>query len=176
LDILVFATGYDAITGPLFKIDIMGKDGISLKEKWENGGQISTYLGLATTGFPNLFLITGPESPAGFTNNVAVIEANVEWIIDCLNYLREHDLTIIEAEKEAEAGWSKSVAELANHTLFVKTESWWTGANIPGKPRGLALYLGGFTNYLQICKEVVEKGYDGFTTFAGKRNKVNSSN
>ncbi|SEN03715.1 Predicted flavoprotein CzcO associated with the cation diffusion facilitator CzcD [Mesobacillus persicus] len=176
LDILVFATGYDAITGPLFKIDIRGKDGISLKEKWKNGGQISTYLGLATTGFPNLFLITGPESPAGFTNNVAVIESNVEWIIKCLKYLREHDLNIIEAEKEAEAGWSKSVVELANNTLFVKTESWWTGANIPGKPRGLPLYLGGFKKYLEICKEVVDKGYEGFSLFADKRNKVNSSN
>lgn len=174
LDILVFATGYDAITGPLFKMDIRGRNGISLQEKWNNGGQISTYLGLATTSFPNLFLITGPESPAGFTNNVAVIESNVEWIIECVKYLREHDLNTIEAEKEAEAGWSKSCAELANSTLFVKTESWWTGANIPGKPRGLPLYLGGFSKYLQICEEVVDKGYEGFSLFADKKEKVNS--
>ncbi|SEN03136.1 phenylacetone monooxygenase [Mesobacillus persicus] len=175
LDILVFATGFDAITGPLFKMDIRGRNGISLKEKWKNGGQISTYLGLATSNFPNLFLITGPESPAGFTNNVAVIESNVEWIIECVKYLREHDLNTIEAEKEAEAGWSKSVADLANKTLFVKTESWWTGANIPGKPRGLPLYLGGFKKYLEICKEVEDKEYEGFSLFANKREKVHPS-
>ncbi|KKK39838.1 cyclohexanone monooxygenase [Mesobacillus campisalis] len=174
LDILVFATGYDAITGPLFKIDIRGRNGISLKEKWNNGGQISTYLGLATSGFPNLFLITGPESPAGFTNNVAVIESNVEWIIECVKYLREHDLNTIEPEQEAEAAWSKSCTELANSTLFVKTESWWTGANIPGKPRGLPLYLGGYKKYLQICKEIVDKEYEGFSLLAGKNQKVNS--
>lgn len=176
LDILVFATGYDAITGPLFKMDIRGRNGITLKEKWGNGAQISTYLGIATTEFPNLFLITGPESPAGFTNNVAVIESNVEWIIECLKHLRELGLNTIEPEKEAEADWSKSCAEVANSTLFVKTESWWTGANIEGKPRGLALYLGGFNKYLEICKEIVDKGYEGFSISADKSEKVNSSN
>ncbi|MCM3767753.1 NAD(P)/FAD-dependent oxidoreductase [Neobacillus niacini] len=176
LDALVFATGYDAITGPLFKIDIRGRNGVALKEKWNHGGEISTYLGLAIDGFPNLFMVAGAEGPGAVVNNLVVIESNVEWIIDCLNYLREQGINTIEATREAAADWSKSVAEAANATLFVKTESWWTGANIPDKPRGFPIYLGGFDKYNQICKEVADKGFAGFTLSVNKKDEVNSLN
>ncbi|MFJ8247016.1 flavin-containing monooxygenase [Peribacillus asahii] len=163
LDVIVFATGYDAMTGPLFKIDIRGKDGVSLKEKWDNGTQTRTYLGLANAGFPNMFMITGPESPSVLSNVPVSIEQHVEWIGDCIEYLREHDIETIEANADAEEAWSKHCRELAESTLLTKVDSWYTGANIKDKPRGFLIYVGGVGEYRKICDEVAAKGYEGFT-------------
>ncbi|MGG2201083.1 flavin-containing monooxygenase [Paenibacillus validus] len=163
LDILVFATGYDAMTGPLFKIDIRGRDGAALKEKWAEGAQTRTYLGIATAGFPNFFMITGPESPSVVTNMLVSIEQHVEWIADCIQYMREHGVETIEAKAEAEEGWSKHCREVADSTLYTKTDSWYTGANIADKPLGFPIYLGGVGPYRQICNEVADKGYEGFS-------------
>ncbi|MFC7395353.1 flavin-containing monooxygenase [Scopulibacillus cellulosilyticus] len=163
LDTLVFATGYDAMTGPLFKIDICGKEGKALKEKWDNGAQTRTYLGIATAGFPNFFMITGPESPSVISNMPVSIEQHVEWIADCLQYLRVHNIETIEAKTEAEEAWSKHCKDVADATLYSKTESWYTGANIAGKPRGFLIYLGGVDQYRKICNDVADKGYKGFS-------------
>jgi cation diffusion facilitator CzcD-associated flavoprotein CzcO len=162
LDTLVFATGFDGVTGSLFKLDIRGKDGVALKEKWAGGAQVRTQLGLATAGFPNLFMITGPESPSVLSNMPVSIEQHVEWIADCIEYLREHGIETIEAKVEAEEAWSKHCKEVADATLYTKVESWYTGANIADKPRGFPIYLGGVGQYRQICDEVAAKGYEGF--------------
>ncbi|MFL0584585.1 flavin-containing monooxygenase [Solibacillus silvestris] len=162
LDIIVFATGYDAMTGTLLKLDIRGRNGVSLQEKWENGAKVETYLGLGLAGFPNFFTITGPQSPSVLTNVPTAIEQHVEWISDCLNYLREHNVKTIEPTVEAEVQWSKQCTEIANGTLFTKTESWYTGSNIDGKSRDFLIYLNGLDNYRQLCNEVAEHGYKGY--------------
>ncbi|TDL63993.1 NAD(P)/FAD-dependent oxidoreductase [Rhodococcus qingshengii] len=162
LDILVFATGYDGMTGPLFNIDIRGKDGVTLKEKWENGAAVRTYLGLGTAGFPNFFMITGPESPSVLVNMPTAIEQHVDWIADCMEYLTQNNLDTLEPSTEAEEEWSRHCREVAEMTLYVKTDSWYTGANIKGKPRSFLIYLGGFIYYTQKCNEIAASGYDGF--------------
>lgn len=162
LDRIIFATGYDGMTGPLFKIDIRGRNGETLKEKWEDGASVQTYLGLTTAGFPNLFMITGPESPSVLVNMPIAIEQHVEWIAQCIDYLREHDIDLVEPHKEAEEAWSKHCREIANTTLYVKGDSWYTGANIEGKPRSFFIYLGGFDYYTKHCHEVAQNNYEGF--------------
>lgn len=162
LDVIVFATGYDAMTGTLLKLDIVGRDGLSLREKWEDGAKVDTYLGLGIAGFPNFFTITGPQSPSVLTNVPTAIEQHVEWISDCLLYLRENGVKTIEPNAEAEKEWSKQCTEIADSTLFTKTDSWYTGANIEGKARGFLIYLGGLDNYRQICNDIVESGYKGY--------------
>lgn len=163
LDALVFATGYDGMTGPLLKIDIRGKDGVSLKEKWNGGASTRTYLGVANAGFPNFFMITGPESPSVLSNMPVSIEQHVEWIGDCIEHFEKHGVETIEAAVEAEEAWSKHCREVAEATLFTKTDSWYTGANIPGKPRGFLIYLGGVGAYRKKCEEIAANGYEGFT-------------
>ncbi|HBT73329.1 MAG TPA: NAD(P)/FAD-dependent oxidoreductase [Lysinibacillus sp.] len=162
LDRIIFATGYDGMTGPLFKIDIRGRNGETLKEKWEDGASVQTYLGLTTAGFPNLFMITGPESPSVLVNMPIAIEQHVEWIAQCIDYLREHDIDLVEPNKDAEEAWSKHCREIANTTLYVKGDSWYTGANIEGKPRSFLIYLGGFDYYTKHCHEVAQNNYEGF--------------
>jgi cation diffusion facilitator CzcD-associated flavoprotein CzcO len=163
LDALVFATGYDGMTGPLLKIDIRGKDGISLKGKWNGGASTRTYLGVANAGFPNFFMITGPESPSVLSNMPVSIEQHVEWIGDCIEHFEKQGVETIEAAVEAEESWSKHCREVAEATLFTKTDSWYTGANIPGKPRGFLIYLGGVGAYRKKCEEIAANGYEGFT-------------
>lgn len=160
LDILVFATGFDALTGPLFRIGIQGRDGIRLQEKWAEGP--STYLGIATRDFPNLFMITGPGSPSVLGNMPTSIEQNVEWISQLLAHLREQGATKIEPTAEAERQWRAHVKELADDTLFPQANSWYMGDNIPGKPRVFLPYIGGFGTYRKLCDEVAAKGYEGF--------------
>lgn len=162
LDSIIFATGYDGMTGPLFKIDTRGRNGETLKEKWEDGASVQTYLGLTTAGFPNLFMITGPESPSVLVNMPIAIEQHVEWIAQCIDYLREHDIDLVEPHKDAEEAWSKHCQEIANTTLYVKGDSWYTGANIEGKPRSFLIYLGGFDYYTKHCHEVAQNNYEGF--------------
>ncbi len=160
LDALVFATGYDAMTGALFKINPRGRGGIALKNKWVDGPR--TYLGLAVSGFPNLFTVTGPGSPSVISNMMTSIEQHIEWIADCILYLETNALGQIEPTIEAEDKWTAHVNEVADGTLFMTADTWYVGANIPGKPRVCFPYLGGVGAYRLICDDVAAKGYEGF--------------
>jgi cyclohexanone monooxygenase len=159
-DAIVFAIGYDAMTGPLFAIDIQGRAGQKLREKWAEGPR--TYLGIATAGFPNMFTITGPGSPSVLSNMVVSIEQHVDWIADLIEHMRANDLHTADPTPEAEQKWVEHVNEVGNATLFPKANSWYTGANIPGKPRVFTPYVGGVGPYRQTCDEVAAKGYEGF--------------
>ena len=158
-DIIVLATGFDAMTGTLLKIDIRGRNGLTLREKWAAGPV--TYLGLGVPGFPNLFTITGPGSPSFLTNMVVAIEQHVEWVTDCINYMVEQNHVCIEATAEAQESWVAHVNEVAGGTLAVTCHSWYLGANIEGKPR-VFMPLPGFPPYVEKCEEVVANGYEGF--------------
>jgi cation diffusion facilitator CzcD-associated flavoprotein CzcO len=160
VDCIVYATGFDAITGPLVRLGITGRDGRTLGEHWADGPR--SYLGLAVHGFPNLFTITGPGSPSVLTNMPVAIEQHVEWIADCLDYMRYHHLDRIECSEDAEAGWTREVAELAAPTLYSSASSWYTGANIEGKTRGFIPYIGGLNVYRARCDLVTAQDYDGF--------------
>jgi cyclohexanone monooxygenase len=160
VDSIIFATGFDAMTGSLTRIDIRGRGGLSLTEKWADGPR--TYLGVATHGFPNMFMITGPQSPSVLSNMPVSIEQHGDWIADCLAYLRAHDLDRIEPTEEAEDGWVAHVADVAAMTLLPLADSWWVGANIPGKPRQLYPYIGGVGPYRAHCADIAAKGYEGF--------------
>jgi cyclohexanone monooxygenase len=160
LDAIVFATGYDAVTGAVLNIDIRNRNGLTLAQKWSAGPR--TYLGLMTAGLPNLFLITGPGSPSVLTNMITSIEHHVEWITDCLAYLRDQGIQRMEADSAYEDRWVEHVNEVANTTLFPLADSWYTGANIPGKPRVFLPYIGGHGNYRMKCADVAFKGYEGF--------------
>ncbi|HEX6478431.1 MAG TPA: NAD(P)/FAD-dependent oxidoreductase [Ktedonobacteraceae bacterium] len=166
LDAIVFATGFDAMTGALLNMNVRGKNGQVLKEKWAAGPR--TYLGVMTSGFPNLFIITGPGSPSVLSNMTVSIEQHVEWISDCLKYMLEHHFSSIEPTDEAENSWVAHVNEVANLTLFPLANSWYLGANIPGKPRIFMPYVGGVGNYRNMCQQIAEKGYEGFTLIAKK--------
>lgn len=158
VDIIVFATGFDAMTGALLKMDIRGRGGVSLREAWEHGPK--TYLGLSVAGFPNLFTITGPGSPSVLTNMITSVEQHVDWIMDALSYLRAKDLAAIEAKPEAQEAWVAHVNEEADQTLYPRANSWYIGANVPGKPRVFMPYVG--EGYRVRCDEVAAKGYEGF--------------
>jgi len=160
VDSIVFATGFDAMTGALCNIDIRGRDGVTLKQKWAEGPR--TYLGIMVAGFPNLFTITGPGSPSVLSNMAVSIEQHVDWIAHCLEYLRQHQEAAIEATVDAENAWVEHVNEVGNATLFPLANSWYMGANIPGKPRVFMPYIGGVGVYRQKCEEVAAKGYQGF--------------
>jgi cation diffusion facilitator CzcD-associated flavoprotein CzcO len=161
LDMIVFATGFDALTGPLLSLNIEGEDGLPLKKAWAEGPR--TYLGLQTPGFPNLFMITGPGSPSVLTNMPIAIEQHVHWISECIRHMREEGLERIEAKPDAAEGWVAHVNEAANATLLpMASSSWYLGANVPGKPRVFMPYAGGMARYASICSEVAEDGYKGF--------------
>jgi cation diffusion facilitator CzcD-associated flavoprotein CzcO len=159
VDAIVFATGFDAMTGAVLAVDIRGTGGRTLREKWAAGPR--TYLGLGTAGFPNLFIITGPGSPSVLSNMVPAVEQHAAWIADCLAYLREHGIARIDAEPAAEDAWVGHVNDVANLTVFPSCNSWYLGANVPGKPRVFMPYIG-FPTYVAKCNEVVAKGYEGF--------------
>src|SRR5882757_1850308 len=161
VDALVLATGFDAMTGSVAKIDIQGRNSQTLNRKWAEGPR--TYLGVMSAGFPNLFIITGPGSPSVLSNMIVSIEQHVDWIADCIGYMRERDLDAMEANKEAEDSWVAHVNEVASTTLYPQANSWYMGANIPGKPQIFMPYIGGVGPYRQICNEVAAKGYEGFT-------------
>ncbi len=166
-DIIVFATGFDAMTGPLLAMDIRGRNGVALADKWADGPK--TYLGLSVAGFPNLFMITGPGSPSVLSNMIVSIEQHVDWIADCLVHLRDADISIIEAEQTAEDAWVEHVNTVADATLFPRANSWYVGANIPGKPRVFMPYVGGVWTYRIKCDEVARDGYTGFELKAAQR-------
>jgi cyclohexanone monooxygenase len=161
VDSLVFATGFDAMTGALLGIDIRGRGGRPLRETWADGPR--TYLGIAVAGFPNLFTITGPGSPSVLSNMIVSIEQHVDWIADCLTYLRDKDRRTIEATAEAQEAWVAHVDQVGRATLYPLANSWYMGANVPGKPRIFMPYVGGVGTYRQRCDEVAAKGYEGFT-------------
>lgn len=160
LDAIVFATGFDAMTGALKEIDIHTDAGLSIQSKWESGPR--TYLGILMAGFPNLFMITGPQSPGVKSQMILACEQHVDWIADCIQHMRANGLTIIEAEQEAEDAWVQHNNEVAARTLYPLANSWYVGANIPGKPRVFMPYVGGITAYKEKCDEVAANGYQGF--------------
>ncbi|SDF42237.1 flavin-containing monooxygenase [Thalassobaculum litoreum] len=158
-DAIVFATGFDAMTGSLNRIDIRGRGGLPLVEKWEAGPR--TYLGLTTVGFPNLFLITGPGSPSVLTNMLPTIEQHVDYVSDIIDHLRAHGQNTIEPEQDAEDAWVDHVNQIAGGTLYPSCNSWYLGANVPGKPRVFMPYPG-FPAYVKKCQEIAASGYAGF--------------
>lgn len=160
VDAIVSATGFDAVTGALLRVDIRGRDGVSLRDKWRDGPV--SYLGLALAGFPNLFTVTGPGSPSVISNMLPAIEQHVNWITDCIDYMRSKGLRRIEAQGDAEKAWVAHVGEVAGRSLRSTCDSWYIGANVPGKPRVYMPYIGGVPVYAQKCDQVVADGYDGF--------------
>jgi cation diffusion facilitator CzcD-associated flavoprotein CzcO len=159
LDALVYATGFDAMTGTLLRMDLRGRGGRALREAWAEGPR--TYLGLGVAGFPNLFTITGPGSPSVLTNMIVSIEQHVDWIAGCLAHLRATGKRSIEATPAAQEAWVDHVGEVADATLYPRCNSWYVGANIPGKKR-IFMPLLGFPPYVEKCDEVAAKGYTGF--------------
>jgi cyclohexanone monooxygenase len=174
VDALVLATGFDAMTGSVAKIDIRGRNGQTLNQKWAEGPK--TYLGLMSAGFPNLFIITGPGSPSVLSNMIVSIEQHVDWIGDCLAWMRDRGLGVMEATRDAEDKWVAHVNEVAHTTLYPQANSWYMGANIPGKPQIFMPYIGGVGAYRQICNDVAANGYAGFAmTAAAQPRKVAAS-
>lgn len=171
-DVIVYATGYEAMTGSLLKIDIRGRDGQTIQEKWGEGREVKTYLGLTMENFPNFFMITGPQSPSVLTNMPAAIEQHVDWIDQCIEYLETNKLQTIEAQKVSEVKWGRECDDLANTTLFPYTNSWYTGANIDGTQRGFVIYVGGLNNYRKICDQVANNNYEGFSFEKAQSNVV----
>lgn len=159
VDCIVFATGFDAMTGSLLKINFVGRDGLSLADKWSAGPR--TYLGLCTKGFPNLFTVSGPGSPSVLTNMIPSIEQHVNWIADCIQFLESGQYAGIEASQSAEDEWVVHVNEVADTSLYPGCSSWYLGANVPGKPRVFMPYLG-FPPYVEKCDEVAANNYAGF--------------
>ena len=161
-DIIVFATGFDAMTGPLKALNLKGRGGRTLDEEWRDGPH--TYLGISVVGFPNLFTITGPQSPSVLTNMPVAIEQHVEWVTECIDSMRKTGRTVIEAKPEAQDQWVAHVNEVVGATLMTKANSWYMSANIAGKPRAFLPYLGpeGVGGYRRQCDEIAAKGYEGF--------------
>jgi len=166
LDSIVFATGFDAMTGALMAIDIRGRGGTTIQQKWAEGPR--TYLGLTIAGFPNLFTITGPGSPSVLSNMIVSIEQHVDWIADCAEHMRQRGKACVEATVEAEEMWVQHVNDVGNMTLYPQADSWYMGANIPGKPRIFMPYIGGVGAYRQKCDDVAAKGYEGFQLTGAK--------
>jgi cation diffusion facilitator CzcD-associated flavoprotein CzcO len=160
LDIIVFATGFDAMTGTFNRIDIQGHDGEKLKDKWAHGPV--TYLGVSVAGYPNFFMITGPGSPSVLSNMPVSIEQHVEFISGAIGYMRENGYDVMEADPTAEKEWVAHVNEVAEQTMFMLADSWYLGANIPGKPRVFMPYPGGVGPYRERCEEIAASGYPGF--------------
>lgn len=165
VDVIVCATGYDALTGALAQIDIRGRSGAALSARWADGPR--NYLGLMTADFPNMFIVTGPGSPSVLVNMVVGIEQHIDWIAACIAHLDRAGATRIEPEPEAEAAWVQQVNDAAAETLFVQANSWYLGANIPGKPRVFMPFVGGIGRYRAICDEVAASGYAGFRITSG---------
>lgn len=162
VDVLIYATGFDAMTGAINNVSISGRSGTKLKDKWENGPR--SYLGLQIAGFPNLFTVTGPGSPSVLSNMLVSIEQHCDWITDCIHHLNSNGLNTIEAEQQAEDQWVKHVFEVADGTMLTapSCSSWYLGVNIPGKPRVFMPYVGGVGNYRAKCSSVAANGYEGF--------------
>lgn len=166
LDVLVLATGYDAITGSLLRMNIQGRGGRLLRDDWAEGAQ--TYLGLGVAGFPNMFIVSGPGSPSVLTNMIYSIEQHVDWISDCLVHMREHELSFIEADDAAQEKWGEELNAMAAGTLLATGDNWYNGANIPGKSRRFMVHLN-YPGYVERCNAVASEGYSGFKVAAEAR-------
>ncbi|WP_292683698.1 NAD(P)/FAD-dependent oxidoreductase [Novosphingobium sp.] len=149
LDALILATGYDGLTGALLAFEVEGRDGRRINDKWKDGS--SSYLGLMMEGFPNLFMICGPNGPSALANIVTLNEQNVDWICTVIDRMRGEGLATVEPTAEAEAQWMEEVKSLATHTLVSQAKTWYVGANVAGKPQGLTIYTGGFARYSEAC-------------------------
>ena len=163
LDVLIYATGFDAMTGALLKSNVVGKNGVALQEKWQFGP--AAYLGLQISGFPNLFMVTGPGSPSVLCNMLVAIEQHINWISDCISHMECNGLSQIEPTEQAEEQWVVQVNQVAEGTMYTapSCNSWYLGANIPGKPRIFMPYVGGYPQYKARCDEIVANGYEGFS-------------
>lgn len=159
LDVIVFATGFDAITGALMKMDIRGRNGETLRDAWRDGPE--TFLGMGTAGFPNLFLVNGPGSPAGLANMVTLAENNVDWIADCLDHMEKAGFSLIEADADAQSQWGEMLTAMADETIYPLANSWYVGANVPGKPRRFVSHLD-YPEYMRACASSARNGYSGF--------------
>ena len=162
LDAVIFATGFDAMTGALLSVDIRGKGGLTLREKWQNGTK--NYLGVSVAGFPNFFTITGPGSPSVLYNMTASIEQNVDFVSNTIDHLRDHHYASIEAQPREELAWTKYVDWISKQTIYTKVKSWYNGENVNGKPAGFMPYAGGGLTYFEFVRQAVDEGYRGFTT------------
>jgi cyclohexanone monooxygenase len=160
-DAIVFATGFDAMTGTLERIDIRGREALALKDEWKDGPR--TYLGMMSAGFPNMFMITGPQSPSVLSNMIVSIEQHVDWMTDCIAHAERNGVATVEPTREAQDAWNVHNTETAYKTLYPKAASWYMGANIPGKPRVFLPYIGGVGAYRAKCDEIAANGYEGFT-------------
>jgi cyclohexanone monooxygenase len=159
-DLIVFATGFDAVTGPLLALNITGAGGRTLKDVWRDGPQC--YLGLMISGFPNLFTVNGPSSPSVLANMLQTIEHHVDLIVNCISYMEDNDLSRVDVDEEAQIAWAHEVANMAGKTLYTQANSWYMGANVPGKPRVFLMYIGGLDRYVERCEAIVRDGYSGF--------------
>jgi cyclohexanone monooxygenase len=166
LDAIVFATGFDAMTGAMREIDIHTEGGTTLEDQWQGGPR--TYLGIMVAGLPNLFMVTGPQSPGVKSQMILSIQWHVDWIADCLEHMRKTGATRIEASEEAQDEWVRHTKEVADSTLYPLANSWYMGVNIPGKPAVFMPYVGGVQAYTAKCNEVVAKGYEGFVLSGDK--------
>jgi cyclohexanone monooxygenase len=173
LDVIIFATGFDAMTGALLRTDLRGRGGLTLAEAWSEGPR--TYLGLQVAGFPNLFTVTGPGSPSVLSNVIAAGEQHVKFIADLLVWMREHGLDAVEPDVDAQNAWVEHVNDVADLTLYPLADSWYVGANIPGKPRVFMPYVGGVGSYNRRCTAVAAAGYEGFTTLRASDRPVESA-
>ncbi|OYD69584.1 flavin-containing monooxygenase [Rhodococcus sp. OK302] len=162
LDMIVYATGFDALTGSLDGIDIRGRNNLALRDAWAAGPR--TYLGVAVAGFPNMFIVTGPGSPSVLSNVVVSIEQHVEWVVDYIDHMRRTGAHVAEATSTAQDEWASHVTGIAAESLYMQADSWYLGANIPGKPRIFLPYLGGVGNYRILCTQIADDDYRGFTT------------
>ncbi len=171
LGIIIFATGYDGVTGPLMRLNIKGRDGFALNDMWQDGPK--TYLGVQVSGFPNMFTITGPQSPYVLTNMPVAIEQHAEWITDYIAHMRETGAAQVEPEPQVMEEWREKVQKAADATLLVTAKSsWYLGANVPGKPRAFLAWAGGMQVYRDICKQVAANGYEGFTFSAAPQKEA----
>lgn len=160
LDMLIFATGYDGLTGALLNFDVSGRGGVQLRDKWHDGAR--SHLGLMMSSFPNLFLVCGPNGPAALANIITLDQQNVDWAADAIAHMRQEGLATMEPTDRAEQAWMDTVHELAELTLVSKANTWYVGGNISGKPRGLSMYTGGFQRYGEACRLAAEGGYVDF--------------
>jgi cation diffusion facilitator CzcD-associated flavoprotein CzcO len=160
LDVLIFATGYDGLTGALLNFDVVGRGGLQLRDKWRDGAK--SHLGLMVASFPNLFLVCGPNGPAALANIITLDQQNIDWVADAITHMRQEDLKTIEPTEAAEEAWMNTVFGLAELTLVSKANTWYVGGNITGKPRGLSMYTGGFQRYAEACRLAAENGYKDF--------------
>ncbi|AOH83308.1 cyclohexanone monooxygenase [Sphingomonas panacis] len=160
IDMLILATGYDGLTGALMAFDVAGRNGRTINEEWAGGAH--SHLGLMMKGFPNLFMICGPNGPSALANIFTINEQNVNWIADAITHMRGQSLAAMEPTESAERGYMELVSSLAEHTLLSKANTWYTGTNVAGKARGLSIYTGGFNTYSDLCKAAADAGYPGF--------------